>query len=265
MPPLSRALITGASSGVGASLARLVCEKSMVVGHNLSGLKGLHLCGRNRRNLEAVAVSCRSMSPSVEVTTSYGDVGNAQDVERMWQEYQAAHGEHVDLVVLNAGLNRVGAIDEQSIEDFETVIRSNLYGVFYWLRLTVTQMKKRGEGGQIVVTNSVRGLRGGANAGAYTASKFAVRGLMQSLRAEVGKHGIRTGSVLPGGIDTPWWQEYKRGGRKPSQGSVDTSKFLSSMDVANAMMTIINQGDTSDIEEILLEAPPMITRPKSKM
>ena len=105
--------------------------------------------------------------------------------------------------------------------------------------------------GQICVTNSVRGVRAGAEAGLYTASKFAVRGLMQCARLELRPLGIKVGSVLPGGIDTPWWQDEARGGRP--KGSVNTAKFLTADEVAEALLMLINQAAGSDIEEIFLE------------
>lgn len=251
MAAISRAIITGASSGVGSVLARRLSKKSGQV-----SLLSLHLCGRNKDNLERVATECREIgAPDLHVSTSCGDVGVSEDVNRMWKEYKLSHqSDDVDLIVLNAGVNRVGAVENISLSDFNTVLKTNLWGVWLWLTKVIPVMKRNFKG-QIVVTNSVRGLAGGANSCAYTASKFAARGLLQSVRAEIQKFGIKTGSVFPGGIDTPWWDEMHRGGRDPKSESVDKSNFLSTEDVVASIMTIVNQSSSSDIEEIVIEAP----------
>jgi 3-oxoacyl-[acyl-carrier protein] reductase len=83
----------------------------------------------------------------------------------MWGEYgkYASIGE-LDAVVLNAGMNRVGAVETNSEKDFDDVMNTNLKGVWLWLRLVVPVLKAQGRG-QIVVTNSVMGIRGRPEAG----------------------------------------------------------------------------------------------------
>jgi len=242
-----RAIITGASSGVGEALASLMASRVP--------LAGLHLCGRKANNLEAVAARCRSLQAALGdgnkavITTALGDVGDGQDCARMWAEYRQAHGDSVDVLVANAGLNRVGSLEEMSEADFDLVMNTNVKGVWHWLRHVLPVMKQQ-RGGQIVVTNSVRGLKGGANSAAYTASKFALRGLTQVTRAECKDAGIKVGAVYPGGIATPWWGDATRGGRSEK---TDTSSFLSGEQVAQAIFDIVQQPGESDIEEMRFE------------
>ena len=91
-------------------------------------MSALHLCGRNSENLERVATRCREIVASLNVTTSYGDVGVEQDVRRMCNEFRSAHGNGVEILVANAGLNRVGAIEDISNSDFDLVMNTNLKG-----------------------------------------------------------------------------------------------------------------------------------------
>ena len=235
---MRRILITGASSGVGEALAIKLAS---------AGGVGLHLTGRNATNLQSVADRCRS--DDVHVSTSVCDVAVEADVQRMWDEYQQVHGEGVDVVVANAGVNRPGDLETNTLCDFHTVLGTNVLGVFLTLRATIPSMKKQ-RAGQIMVTNSVRGLKGGAGSGLYSASKFAVRGMMQSVRAECSPFGIKVGSIYPGGIDTQWWQDVGRGGRQP--GTLDTSRFFTADDVAGEMLGMIDQGPESDIEEVVM-------------
>ena len=95
-------------------------------------LAALHLCGRNYENLERVAAQCRQIAPveGLSVTTSYGDVGVEQDVRRMCNEFRSAHGDGVEILVANAGLNRVGAVEDISSADFDLVMNTNLKGKF---------------------------------------------------------------------------------------------------------------------------------------
>ena len=102
-------------------------------------MSALHLCGRNSKNLESVATRCRKIaqiaasqdrldSKVLKVTTSFGDVGVAQDVRRICNEFRCAHGNGVEILVANAGLNRVGAIEDISNRDFDLVMNTNLKG-----------------------------------------------------------------------------------------------------------------------------------------
>jgi len=241
-------VITGASSGVGRALALQMAHKDV----------GLMLCGRNVTALQAVANECANLGCSA-IELGIGDVGSKKDVANMWETYTATFGNEIDVLVANAGLNRPGAVEQNSEAEYEQVMNTNLKGVWLWLQHAVPLMKQQ-HAGQIVVTNSVRGIRGGPNAGLYTASKFAVRGLMQCVRHEVRPFGVKVGSVLPGGIATPWWDDAERGGRA---AGTDTSQFLTADAVATALVQLIEQPESSDIEEILLE--PTAVPDKSKL
>lgn len=265
---MRRFLLTGASSGVGEALAlRLAASVNAPI--------GLHLIGRNASRLKRVAQACQESSASgAHVTFSVTDIRDAAAVDHMWQGYVEEHGT-IDVVVANAGINRPGLVEDTSVEQFDDVIATNVKGLYLPLRKVppcprtracrrhtmhsshsfptnqVLPVMKAQRSGQIVVNSSVRGLRGGAGSGLYSASKFALRGLMKCVRLEVRPYNIKCGSVYPGGIDTPWHQEEARGGRAP--GSVDTSAFLTANDVAEALLMLINQSAGSDIEDLVVE------------
>jgi len=211
----------------------------------------LHLVGRNSENLDRVARECASLRKDAKaISWSTCDLRSESDVDRMWSEFEEAHGPNLDVLVANAGISRPGLVEEYSVAQYDDVMDTNVKGVFLALRKAIPSMRAQGSG-QIVVTNSVRGVRPGASAGLYTASKFAVRGLVLSARLELRPHGIKVGSVLPGGIATPWWEDEARGGREA--GSVSTDAFLTADEVADAMLMLIDQAPGSDIEELIIE------------
>ena len=108
----------------------------------------------------------------------------------------------VGLLINNAGIVAYGAIDEMTPDDFRNVIDINLTGTFLGMHNTVPSMRKV-DGGCIINISSTAGLMGYATIGAYTASKWGVRGLTKAAALELGGDGIRVVSVHPGPIRTP--------------------------------------------------------------
>ncbi|GAA1983568.1 glucose 1-dehydrogenase [Microbacterium pumilum] len=107
----------------------------------------------------------------------------------------------VDVLVNNAGIANAAPIEHFTLEKWNAVIAVNLTGVFLGCRAVVPQMKLQGSG-SIINISSVEGMRGSPGLHGYTASKFGVRGLSQSLAVELGPSGIRVNSVHPGFIRT---------------------------------------------------------------
>lgn len=108
----------------------------------------------------------------------------------------------LDCLVNNAGILRFVPIAQTSLEEYMEVIRVNQVGVLLGMRAVVAAMEKTG-GGSIVNISSVNGMAGLAGTVAYTASKFAVRGMTKVAAIELGPLGIRVNSIHPGGVDTP--------------------------------------------------------------
>jgi len=252
---LGKTLITGASSGVGRALALRLAGAP---GAAESSKFGLHLCGRNAANLDETAHACKALAPDAVITTSAGDLQAMSAVDTMWNDYLKAHGEAIDVCVANAGINRPGAVGTNTEDDYNTVMDTNLkaaWAVFSKATPIMIQQKS----GQLVATNSVRAIRGAPNAGLYTASKFGLRGLMVCMRYELKPHGVKCGAVLPGGIATEWWLDQSRGGRPTMDDNTKNElfqKFLLPEDVAESIMSIVDQGAGSDIDEIVMSQLP---------
>jgi NAD(P)-dependent dehydrogenase (short-subunit alcohol dehydrogenase family) len=124
------------------------------------------------------------------------DVGDREEARRMVAEALAALG-HLDVLINNAGICRLGSIAEFSEADWRATFRVNVDGVFHACQAILPHLAARGRG-SIVNIASWSGKSGAPYFGPYCASKFAVIGLTQSLAREVAPHGIRVNAVCPG-------------------------------------------------------------------
>jgi 3alpha(or 20beta)-hydroxysteroid dehydrogenase len=109
----------------------------------------------------------------------------------------------LDTLVNNAGICRTGLIESMSEEDFDAVMKVNLYGCFLGMQAAVPALRRSERGPSIVNISSTAGFEGVPGVAAYVASKFAIRGITKSAAIELGRDGIRVNSVHPGTIDTP--------------------------------------------------------------
>jgi 3-oxoacyl-[acyl-carrier protein] reductase len=175
-----RALVTGASKGIGLAIAEELARAGaeVVVGYR---------SGRE----EAEALAERIGGRAVQA-----DVSSPADAARLVQE-----AGDLDVLVNNAGLTRDGLLARMSDDDWETVIATNLSSVFYTCRaVTRPMMKKRG--GAIVNVSSVVGVHGNWGQTNYAASKAGIIGFTKSLARELGSRGIRANVVAPGYVKT---------------------------------------------------------------
>ncbi len=120
-------------------------------------------------------------------------------------ETVSRHG-RLDVLINNAGIFRSGTTEATTLDDYRLVIEINQVGVFLGMKAVAPQMKSQ-NGGSIVNISSVAGLEGQAGTIAYTASKWAVRGMTKVAAAELGRHGVRVNSIHPGLIETQMMEE----------------------------------------------------------
>jgi len=179
--------ITGASSGIGAALARHYAARGAVVG----------LIARRAAALEALAAE---LGASAWVRA--GDVADAAFMQRAAADFCRAHGVP-DAVIANAGIS-IGTLGAEAddLPVLERLLRTNVLGLATTLQPFVAPMRARG-GGTLAGIASVAGFRGLAGAGGYSASKAAAITWLESLRAELHGSGVRVVTICPGYVDTP--------------------------------------------------------------
>jgi 3alpha(or 20beta)-hydroxysteroid dehydrogenase len=133
---------------------------------------------------------------------SHHDVSDPASWDRLVKEAEERLGASVNVLVNNAGVLRFGDVDTMPLEDLDLLIDVNLRGCFLGMRAVAPSMKRNRQG-SIINCSSVEGLAGMASLAAYTATKFAIRGMTKAAAVEFGAHGVRVNSVHPGMIDTP--------------------------------------------------------------
>lgn len=184
---MTHILITGASSGIGVALA---------LRYAVPGVR-LSLHGRAQDRLAGVATEAERRGAKVTITC--GDVTDTAAMES-WV-IAIDRDQPLDLVIANAGISggTFGGSDRTSVE---AIFAVNLTGVLNTVNPAAMLMARRGQG-QIAIMSSLAGFRGLAGAGAYSASKAAVRIYGESLRADLAPHGVKVNVICPGFIQTP--------------------------------------------------------------
>ncbi len=194
-------LITGASSGIGAALAHQFAAEGADVA----------LLARRRDRLEALAAEIQKTGHRAAVIAC--DVSRNGDLERAAGEARAAFGK-IDVVVANAGFGVVGPLDTLSLEDYRRQLETNLFGVLRTVYATLEDLKRTR--GRLVLVGSVSGHLGVPGSTAYTMSKFAVRGLAQSLGHELAAYGVAVTLISPGFVESELAQVDNRGVYRPA-------------------------------------------------
>ncbi len=179
-------LVTGASRGIGASIARAITEKGM----------GVIIVSRNAEALNNVANYIQSEGGVVHPLAV--DLSIASDVDKLAAYIDKIDGD-LKAIVHNAGVARVGKVSDISVADWRRVIDVNLTAPFVLSQKLLPKMRT---GGQIIFINSVAGKNSFPEWAAYSASKAGLRAFADTLRAEVRAQGIRVTNVFPSSVDT---------------------------------------------------------------
>ena len=182
------ALVTGAGKGIGKAVAIALAKEDVHIG----------LIARTENDLEAVAKEIKALG--VNVFYASADISNMEQVNTAVEKIKTELG-LIDILINNAGTGTFGKFMELDPVVWEDMIKVNLFGVYYTIRAVLPQMIER-QTGDIINISSTAGKAGSALTSAYSASKFAVFGLGESLMQEVRKHNIRVTTLAPSTIVT---------------------------------------------------------------
>lgn len=182
------AVVTGAGHGIGRETALALARKGC----------RLAICDVNEAALEGVRHGLEVGGATV--TAHRVDVSDKSQMKAFASEVVDTHGE-VNILINNAGVTVYASFEEHSVEDLEWILGVNLWGVIYGCKFFLPHLKAAGEG-HIVNLSSVFGIIAPPLQSSYVATKFAVRGFSESLRAELADDNIGVTSVHPGAIKT---------------------------------------------------------------
>ena len=212
------AFITGGASGMGLAMARSFAAAGMKVA----------IADVEQDALDRVKAEFNASN--AEVITLQVDVTDRAAMEAAADATEAAF-DKVHVLVNNAGVAVGGSLDQMSYEDWDWVMGVNLDGVVNGLQAFVQRIKAHGEGGHVVNTASLAGHFAIPGLGVYTATKYAVVGISETLRADLKQHDIGVSVLCPGVVNT---NIFDSGRNRPShlQGETDTAKMVLSEDVA---------------------------------
>ena len=179
----SVAIVTGGSEGIGRAIAEALASHGCRV----------TITGRREATLRATA-------EGLGMDWIAGDVGNEADVVRTVASVIEKHG-RLDILVNNAGYGIFDPLVDMSLERLEGVFRTNVFGAFLMAREAARQFIKQGSG-ELINISSTSGLKGRAGGTAYSASKFALRGMTECWRDELRRHDVRVMLVNPSEVMT---------------------------------------------------------------
>ncbi len=227
------ALVTGASSGIGAACAKALAAR---------GAGKLILVDVDGPGLEALSLPCQVQNV----------VGSVADPE-LWQELEASLGA-IDHAVVNAGIGGSGQIASLDFAEWRRVMDVNLDGAFLTLATAMRAMKANG--GSAVITSSSTGMKPIAGIGPYGVAKAAVSHMTRIAALEGAADNIRVNAIAPGGVDTKIWEssdDFKQSvashGReatmKTMAGTTPLGRFATSDEIADNILYMLSDAGSN--------------------
>jgi NADP-dependent 3-hydroxy acid dehydrogenase YdfG len=228
------AIVTGASRGIGAAIARELATRGVRVG----------LVARTRPALDRLQAELGESTLVVECDVTDGNAVSSA-MARVRESFAGAP----DIIVNNAGLFRVAPLDAMSPEDFVASVQTNLIAPFLVLHEFLAEMRTR-QTGHVVTIGSVADREIFPENAAYAASKFGVRALHEVLRSELNGTGIRATLVSPSAVNTELWDGFDTGDTQQRFPTRDA--MLDAEAVARAVIFALTQPPSVNVDELRL-------------
>lgn len=222
-------LLAGATGGIGAAAARLLAG---------SGAR-LFITGRNSQKLEALASELKL--PASQVFA--GDISDAAAVQQLKEKYSEVFTQ-IDVLINASGVGIIRPVEQLTDEDFLTSLQTNLFGSFLLVRAFLPMMKEVKKG-LIINIPGVLGKVPMAGAAAYSASKYGLVGMMQSIREELKRTDIRITNLFLGGVDSPFWDTIDL--------RVQKDKMIREEEAAKAIWFLCQQPASGVVSEMVLQ------------
>lgn len=207
------AVVTGGTKGIGRAIAESLADAGASVA----------ITARNQNEITKAVSQINRRSRGM-AKGYVCDVRDYNQVKSLFAEVGA-----VDILINNAGVGIFSSVESMSVEDFRTVLETNVFGVFYCCHEAIPLMKQRG-GGYIINISSLAGANAHPQMAAYNASKFGLNGFSEALMQEVRHDGIKVSYIMPGSVNTEF------GGDETSD---EKSWQLQPHDIAQVVMDLL--------------------------
>jgi NADP-dependent 3-hydroxy acid dehydrogenase YdfG len=222
-------LVVGATGGIGSATAKLLAASGASV----------FIAGRKTDKLKAVA-DANGISPNHIYQL---DITNAASVQQMADEIHH-HVQHIDILINAAGIGIIKPVEALSLEDFQLSLQTNLVGTFLLVKAFLPKMKEVKKG-LIINIPGVLGKVPMAGAAAYSASKYGLVGMMQSIREELKRTDIRITNLFLGGVDSSFWDTIDL--------RVQRDKMIQAEEAAKAIWFLCQQPISGVVSEMVLQ------------
>ncbi len=242
------ALITGASQGIGACIAKTLAAEGFNIAIDCYSEREVENGG------EAVAAACRELG--VEAECFVADVSNFEACGELVKAVKARFGS-IDALVNNAGITKDGLMVRMTEAQFDAVINVNLKGSFNMLR-HVGAVMMRQRSGRIVNISSVAGVYGNAGQINYSASKAGVIGMTKTVAKELGSRGVTCNAVAPGFVRTPMTDVLEDDYKAEILKQISLGRLGEPEDIANAVAFLVSDKASYITGQVLVVSGGMV-------
>ncbi len=233
-------IVTGGTRGLGAAMSRAFLEA------------GAKVHAIHRSDESAAATFATSVAAHADRFVAHRfDISDPEAVRSFWEDLDAREPEGIQVLVNNSGIRRDALLAMMTLEDWQSVLDTNLTGGFLMAKQAVQNMLRR-RYGRILFITSPSGRIGFEGQGNYAASKAGQVGLARSLAREVARRGITVNCISPGFIDTDLIADLPEDARKAFLASVPMRRFGTREEVASAVLYLASR-EASYITGALLE------------
>lgn len=224
-----KVLIVGATGGIGSQTARLLAGSGA----------DLYLSGRKADELSALAHSLQVPAERIFIT----DLTDEASVNAMAEQINVQSGA-LDILINASGIGIIKPVEQLSLSEFTTTVNANLIGTFILVKAFLPGMKAAKKG-LIINIPGVLGKVPMAGAAAYSASKYGLVGMMQSIREELKRTDIRITNLFLGGVDSPFWDTIDL--------RVQKDKMIRAEEAARAIWFLCQQPSSGVVSEMVLQ------------
>ena len=222
-------LVVGATGGIGSSLVKLLHQSGA----------SLFISGRNNEKLLALSQQIGLSSSCMAAV----DITSSTEVEQLAVQVNAEMGT-LDILINASGIGIIKPLEQLSLEDFMQSLQTNLVGSFLHVKAFLPAMKEVKKG-LIINIPGVLGKVPMAGAAAYSASKYGIVGMMQSIREELKRTEIRITNIFLGGVDSPFWEKIDL--------KVQKEKMIREEEAARAIWFLCQQPASGVVSEMVLQ------------